>query len=380
MKLLYILHSTNMGGATLSFLSMIKGLQELGITAIVAIPAYKKVNPLFKKEMENAKLHYEKVYLCQSVSVESSGINKLVSVGKRLLLPLRKKYSQLCLKCLIKKINPDIIHTNTGVIHEGYMVARKMGIPHVWHLREYQDLDFRLKIYPSFDLFCEQLKHSFTISITKGINEHFRLEHCKNAKIIYNGIFGKEQTVYLPKEKYFLCASRISPEKGISDVILAFIEFQKTHNDYKLLIIGSGDKKYVETLKHIIANSSCKNSVQFIGFVENVIPYMAKAKALIVASYNEGFGRMTAESCFCGSIVIGRNTAGTKEILEQTGGLLFDNTAEMEKAMQMIVEMPEAKYMERALHAQYMAVQTFSIENNVSQIYSLYTHILAKNI
>ena len=376
MKVLYILHSTVMGGATLSFFTMIKGLKELGITPIVVIPANKKINPFFLKEVEKIQLQYEKVYLCQSVSFETNGFNLYIQKIKRQLLPLRKKYSYICLKQLVKKIKPDIIHTNTGVIHEGFIVARELGIPHVWHLREYQELDFKLKTYPSFDFFCKLLKQSFTISITKGINEYFKLTHCEKAKVIYNGIFDKDHVCYFPKEKYFLCASRISPEKGISDVILAFNDFQQEHNDYKLLIIGAGNKKYIETLRHIADNSSCKNSVQFIGFVENVIPYMAKAKALVVASHNEGFGRMTAEACFCGSLVIGRNSAGTKEILEQTGGIFFNNIAEIKKAMQIIAEMPEEEYKKQALHAQNIAVQTYSIENNVNQVYSFYMHIL----
>lgn len=368
-----------MGGATLSFFTMIKGLKDLGITPIVVIPANKKINPFFLKEMEKIKLQYEKVYLCQSVSLEANGFNLFIQKIKRLLLPLRKKYSYICLKQLVKKIKPDIIHTNTGVIHEGFTVARKLGIPHVWHLREYQELDFKLKIYPSFDFFCKLLKQSFTISITKGINEYFKLTHCGKAKVIYNGIFDKDHVCYFPKEKYFLCASRISPEKGISDVILAFSDFQQEHNDYKLLIIGTGNKKYVETLRHIADSSSCKNSVQFIGFVENVIPYMTKAKALVVASHNEGFGRMTAEACFCGSLVIGRNSAGTKEILEQTGGLFFNNIDEIKKDMQIITEMPEEEYRNQALHAQNIAVQTYSIENNVNQVYSFYMQILKKD-
>ena len=376
MKVLYILHTTVMGGSTLSFFTMIKGLKDLGITPIVVIPANKKINPFFLKEMEKIKLQYEKVYLCQSASLETNGFNLFIQRIKRLLLPLRKKYSYICLKQLVKKIKPDIIHTNTGVIHEGFIVARELGIPHVWHLREYQELDFKLKIYPSFDFFCKLLKQSFTISITKGINEYFKLTHCGKAKIIYNGIFDKDHVCYFPKEKYFLCASRISPEKGISDVILAFSDFQQEHNDYKLLIIGTGNKKYIETLRYIADSSSCKNSVQFIGFVENVIPYMAKAKALVVASHNEGFGRMTAEACFCGSLVIGRNSAGTKEILEQTGGLFFNNIAEIKKDMQIITEMPEEEYRNQALHAQNIAVQTYSIENNVNQVYSFYMHIL----
>ena len=40
---------------------------------------------------------------------------------------------------------------------------------------------------------------------------------------------------------------------------------------------------------------------------------MSKALALFVPSSFEGFGFITVEAMFCGCLVIGRNTGGTKE-------------------------------------------------------------------
>lgn len=38
MKVLYILHATNMGGATISFLNMVKGLVDLGVDPLIVVP------------------------------------------------------------------------------------------------------------------------------------------------------------------------------------------------------------------------------------------------------------------------------------------------------------------------------------------------------
>ena len=40
----------------------------------------------------------------------------------------------------IQEVKPNIIHSNVGPIDIGYKAAKKLRIPHVWHIREYQDL------------------------------------------------------------------------------------------------------------------------------------------------------------------------------------------------------------------------------------------------
>lgn len=90
----------------------------------------------------------------------------------------------------------------------------------------------------------------------------------------------------------------------------------------------------------------------FEGFQTNVKSYMTKAKTLIVASPAEGFGRMTAEACFDGCLVIGKNSCGTKEILEQTGGFLYNTQQELIAKMENVASISDEEYKEKALQAQ----------------------------
>ena len=84
--------------------------------------------------------------------------------------------------------NPDIIHTNTGVIHEGLKVAKRLKIPHVWHLREYQDKDFNWEAFPCFSAYCQMLRKSYVITITNDIKAHFGLLDFPYSRTIYNGV------------------------------------------------------------------------------------------------------------------------------------------------------------------------------------------------
>jgi len=381
MKILYILHSTIMGGATLSFINLIKGVKEKGVVPVIVAP---QIEEPFRAIVQELGIKYYEILAPMSIYPFSKGGFRLYSVYgyiKILLKLIRNKrtsYNQL--KNIVLKENPDIIHTNTGVVHEGYKVARSVGIPHVWHLREYQDKDFHWYIFPSKVWFKRYLRSSYIISITHDILSSFDIKESMSHRVIYNGVMSEKSIcLHWPKEKYFLCASRISPEKGIDQVIKVFCKFHESHKDYTLKILGMGNKSYVESLKQMVFDIGCSDSVEFMGFKNNVADYMKKAHGLIVASRCEGFGRMTAEACFSGCVVIGKNSGGTMEIIQKTGGELFDSDSELLACMEQLSQMNEEEYLGLARHAQEVAVSLYSTEKNILETYSFYNDILKEN-
>jgi glycosyltransferase involved in cell wall biosynthesis len=373
-----------MDGSTISFANMVEGLKNMGVETIVIYPN----NSEEKNIIDALKNKGIKSYPCRisypfAISSKQNIVKSILGfvlfIIKFLLLSYRKRQSFLQLEKLVNLINPDIIHTNVGVVHEGYKVAKKYKIPHCWHLREYQDKDFNKIIYPTKNSFIKKLKQSCVITITHDIQKHFNLENYSNATTIYNGILPASCIAYESlKEKYFLCASRVSPEKGHVEVINAFAKFCKHNNDYKLIIAGFGDIFYIDVLKQIAKQHNCIDKIEFVGYQENIYGLMKKATALIVASQCEGFGRMTAEASFCGCLVIGNNTGGTKEILEYTGGgILYSGEEELINSMSETIKMlSSSAYSTKVLNAQKKATEMYSIEQNIEQIYHLYNSLI----
>ncbi len=381
MRILYILHTTEIHGATISFINSIKGLIKKGIEPVIVIPSNCEESLLFQEGLNDTKIVYYKLPIIQS-TIEKQQFKKLSFFNKlRFLVFLyrRKKLSFQELDKIVKKEKPDIIHTNVGTIHEGFWVAKKNHIPHIFHIREYQDKDFNWKIIPSKLLYCWILKHSFVITITDALGKHFRIEKCSKRRTIYNGIYEKGKiALRIPKERFFLCASRISKEKGLGDVVRAFSQFHQKYPNYSLVIAGKGSHHYIEELVGIAKEGKCEESIVFPGHIDNPFEYMKKAKALIVGSYNEGFGRMTAEAAFAGCIVIGRYSGGTKEILRKTGGYTFMNNDGLINAMKDIELLSDEEYIKKAKRAQKVAQQLYSTEQNVDSIYSFYLKIMKK--
>ena len=112
-------------------------------------------------------------------------------------------------------------------------------------------------------------------------------------------------------------------------------------------------------------------------YTSNISQYMSEARALLVASPNEGFGRMTAEAAFAGCLVIGKNTAGTKEIMDITGGFRFITDDEMLDAMTAVSRLSEDEYLRMASASQREAVSFFSEEEYLERVSGIYESAVA---
>ena len=376
MRVLYIIHSSIMGGATISFLNLILGIKKKGVEPYVVIN--KRIdNEEFDSVLKLNGIPFFKANIVKSIIIPKKTLRGMVSFVKQYLsLSLEKKRSRKEIERICREVNPVIIHTNTGVVHEGFWVAKKLHIPHVWHLREYQTKDFNWYIYPSKNRFCSDLLQSYVITITDDIKAYFQLENSHKAFTIYNGVFSEQKDFpFLDKENYFLLCSRISKEKGHEEAIKAFSRFSQRKN-FKLVIAGFGDQPYVQELVDLSKTLKCDDHVVFVGFQNDVVNLISKARALLVPSYYEGFGRMTAEAAFCGTVIIGRDTGGTKEIVQNTrGGFLFSTTEDLISKMEVVANMSGDDYKSIAEAAQKIARRSYSIEKNVDKTFELYSKI-----
>ena len=375
-KVLYVLSATYMGGATISFLALLEGMKKRGVECVVTITDN---NPEFIALLDKLDVKH---YIVPVAFHSHSNINGFVSLLKYPYRMLKKfvrwHISINSIEEIARKEKVDFIHTNVGPIHAGYEAARRLGIHHVWHIREYGDKEFHIHEWPSTESFKRTLAKDYTIHITQDIRRHNKLEDNPKAYVVYNGV-RKHDDVHFDKDKenYFLCASQMGRSKGHIDAIRVFSVFYKKHPTWKLRIIGrGGEKGYIEELKKLIKMGSVEDAVTLEGHKSNVTDYMRKAKALLVPSYNEGFGRMTAEASFAGTMVIGRNTGGTLEIMEKTGGIMFSNDDEFLAAMEKVASMSESEYKEKVLKSQRIAQELYAEESYVENVYKVYIGVL----
>lgn len=383
MKVMYILHSCISGGATISFLNLVEGIRKANIEVVVVHPKPDEKDKHLIKKLTDIGCKCVTARVSTSINYKRKGfINHIKFILLFFLIFIRKVIFYKELNRIVKAERPDVIHTNTGVVHEGYLVSKKYKIPHVWHLREYQTLlgDSDIAIIPPKKLYEKMLRDSFTFSITKDIQRHFNIENIDNSYVVNEPVMSISETDNnCNRDSYFLVANQIVAQKGIDDIIKAFSIFSKKLFGYRLIIIGFGSENYINKLKILCEELNISSKVEFLGFKQDGFRYMRKAKALIVGSFFEGFGRMTAEANMLGIPVIGRNMSGTKEILELTkGGFLFDTVEQMADYMKIIASKSDSEIQDFMKKPRKIAIEAYSNEQHIKRVIKLYK-IIVKN-
>ena len=121
-----------------------------------------------------------------------------------------------------------------------------------------------------------------------------------------------------------------------------------------------------------------KKNIKYVGWKDlpELELLMCKSTALIVNSQYEGLGRMTIEAIFRGSIVVGRNIAGTKEISEKVGAVLtYENDIEFLSCLEDVCDMNVGDYRDMVEEAQKKALNLFSVGVSGESILLLYQNL-----
>ena len=116
----------------------------------------------------------------------------------------------------------------------------------------------------------------------------------------------EERTVRKPVVVGLL--GQVSPHKGHDDAIEAL---RLLGSEYRLLIGGSGERSYVDSLKRRAAGFPA----EFLGFVKPA-EFFKEVDMLIVPSWEEPFGIVVVEAMAAGVNVIATDAGGPPEILE----------------------------------------------------------------
>ena len=193
MNVAFITHYTTLYGANRSLLDLIDGLIPLGVQPFVILP-YEGDMMLALHDRGITSLivphQWWSSYLPPTEGV--CGRIKRYVRWKRAVFQ-RLLWNFLALPQITKQLkdrNIDIIYTNSSVIPIGAFAAWLIGKPHVWHLREFGDLDYNLisdwsKASTNFFL----RKAAAIICISGAIHSHFAkgiIE--KKCSVVYNGV------------------------------------------------------------------------------------------------------------------------------------------------------------------------------------------------
>jgi len=313
--------------------------------------------------------------------------NKLSTNVHMILKMLLNIKAQNNIKRMLEKERPDLVHLNTTYTYIGAKVAKQCHIPYVWHLREFLEEDQNVKIWNrryGYRLIGQADK---IIAISRSIyNKYIPFFSKEKLAIVYNGLdeikFHKASHQIFQKDTLELAiVGTVHENKGQAQAIEA-CRLLKDEEDanFRLRIIGKGDKTYVDKLKSYVIDNNLERYVVFCGMQSKIEEIYRETDITLVCSRAEAFGRTTVEAMMAGTLVIGANNAGTSELIKnQETGVLYEsgNCVDLKNKIKMVLENRE-EMIEVAKNGQKFMLQNMTANINAQNINTIYDEILKK--
>ena len=246
----------------------------------------------------------------------------------------------------LEKISPDLILTNTMVIPWGAFTALRLNRPHIWFVREFGQLDHQLEFYYSFkqvvSVIEEASNHIIVNSeaVRKALFKKVSSKKCTVAtnKIVLSPSMKSTKTYFhVPDSTKLVISGRVQTSKGQDDAIHAVIKLIQSDFNVELCVVGAVEHILGQVLRALVKTEGMEDRIHFLGFQEDVRPVLEQADINLTCSRNEAWGRVTAEAMLLGKPVIGTNTGGTVEMIEDgINGFLY-SPGDVEQLAQKIV-------------------------------------------
>lgn len=381
MKVLFITHCVNMGGGNFSLLQLMKELSappyDIEPILLAPLDSPKNISSIIREAKANG------------IKCISTRFYQFKWETKSLLNYLRYFTNIFNYRRILRQVNrvkPDLIHSNSSVIDIGGFLASKLGIKHVWHLREFGDWDFDMK--PLFGSLQERLvykKSDQFIAISKSVKHRFLpfIKPASKITVIYNGLPINKSKKYNYQTTEdgmvkFCISGSLNPAKGQMDVLKAIDRLVNEDGirNIHLYVLGEGPDR--DKLEEFCRDYHISSFVTFTGWIKEVEKYYSQSQVGLMLSTNEAFGRVTIDYMREGMAIIASNSGANPELIEdKITGLLFPkgDIDALSKLMKELVE-NETLRCQLAQNAYEFSQNHFKSEDNTKAVYEVYKSLI----
>ena len=138
----------------------------------------------------------------------------------------------------------------------------------------------------------------------------------------------------------FVFVGRLVQDKGINELVAAFVSLSKLNSNCKLLLVGSLEAELDPLFSTTIQNINNHPSIISAGWQDDIRPYLSISNVLVFPSYREGFPNVVLQAGAMELPSIVTDINGCNEIIyDEINGLIIPakKDIELEKAMQKIL-------------------------------------------
>lgn len=371
MKIAFFTHSANFYGAERSLFDLVTGLENRGVKALVVSPRKGPLITALEKRHIKCIVHPYYGWLGRRYKILKGTYRWIINQSAAI-----KICSQL------KDEHIDCVYTNTIASPVGAIVAKKLGVRHIWHVREFihedmgADFDFGMNYAATFVV--NNTKH--IVYNSKAVAAKFQSAFGGNdSSVIYNGVLlcppnsKNFKSIKEKNVKPVLClVGSLHPGKGQYHAVQALVDIKDYFPNVTLKIVGSGNIRYSMKLKELAVKLGVMENIEWCGFQDNVSEIYKLSDAALVCSRNEAFGRVVVEAMAEGCPVVAAASGGIPEIIQsRVNGVLYNREDPADLAKKVIMLLSDHQ-----LYGQISSIgmndvfPKFSLETHLDNIYS----------
>ena len=287
---------------------------------------------------------------------------------------------------LFRENKVDLVHCNTTFTYIGAAAAKKCQIPFVWHLREnMENLGYRIFCFPK--AFGLMQKSSQVIAVSdyiKGLMPFQEEQVCT----IYDGVKWEEKAGFQRKRFHqkmvnMILVGTLEPHKGQKEAIVACgILKNKNCLDFQLILVGRLEESYIREITEMIHQLGLEYQVFLYGRRDDVFDLYNQSDISLVCGGKEAYGRVTIESQLSGCLVIGVNSGGTCELIQDgKTGYLYQAGSGEDLAEKITKAVSEPEKSERiAAWGQEYAKENYTSEKGIEQVIKVYEKAIKRTL
>lgn len=326
MKVIFISHTGDLGGAERSLIDLLKEtVTKKDIQVLTVVP---KKGDLCK-EFDKLGIQYMVIPYAWWTVKRGSRRRSLTHLDIHI-----RDARRLALN--IEDFKPDVIVTNTSVVCVGALAAQQLSIPHIWYIRELGEKDHGFIFEFGFK-YTATFIHDYSsllIFNSQAVKREFGMYSTSPpSEVIYNSVqipklsLTQKIPIHFNKKTALkiLVAGTISPRKGQTDAVKAVNYLLKKGLDVELILMGRYTNTiYMNVLHKLISTSVQPDHIRIVDFTQNPYPLFSECDIVLLTSKNEAFGRTILEAMQLYRPVIATNSGGVPEIVTHGyNGLLY---------------------------------------------------------
>lgn len=281
------------------------------------------------------------------------------------------------IKKILKRENPDVIHTHRYVMQYAIPAALLTRIPvrvHTVHNVAQKENDRMARIVAKvFYKYCHVIPVALSDEIKLTILDEYSLPSEK-VPVILNGI---DLSKCIPKTSYeisdkikILHIGRFSEQKNHKGLIQAFKLFHERYSDSELLLIGEGD--LLCSIERLVKDNQLQESVKFLGLKKNVYTYLHDADIFILPSIYEGMPMTLIEAMGTGLPIIATKVGGVPDMINNAENGMLCNLDTMSIFEQLCTLLEKQELRKHCGMAALKTANNYSSEKMAEKYLTIY--------